>query len=413
MFDIVLGMIEDIANTASTNKKKEKIEKFVKSKRPASMLFESVVKKALNPNLRYNIKNIEFLVTTENFNEMDVMLYLLELSQQRGATDKNRLKLATMCSSVGKECVEVVNRILKKDLRCGAGIKLFKEFIKIPEFNVQLADKDLDKFFKKIKNVNDICWSYKLDGVRCVAIITEDENGKIHVQYVSRKGLPLDFQIFNEEMKKVYDHYAYLTGSDILMLDGEITTTEETFKSVMTELKRLKDADKSKFRFNVFDIITDGSFESRYRLIEEITIDTKMVNVLTHFWDDITYQEDAHNYLDMAVEQGFEGIIIKDGYAPYERKRTWYWTKLKKGDSADLKIVEFSPGEKKYKGMLGALVVDFNGVKVNVGTGLSDEQRKNYKKYWKIGDLIEVSYQEITDDGSLRHPVYVRRRDDK
>jgi DNA ligase 1 len=413
MFDIVLEYLEEIANTASTNKKKEKIEKFVKLKTPTSKLFESVVFYALNPNLRFNIKNIEFSPCVGKFDETSVLVSLNRLAAQRGATDKDKQDLADICSCIGVECVEVVNRILKKDLRCGAGTKLFKEFIKVPEFSVQLADKDLDKFFKKVKNIDDVCWSYKLDGVRTIAIITEEEKGKVNVQYVSRKGLPLDFHIFDEDMKKIYDHYAYLTGSNTLMLDGEATTTEETFKSVMTELKRLKDADKSKFRFNVFDIITDGKFESRYRLVEEITLDTSMVKPLQHFWGDITCQEDAHNLLDAAVEQGYEGLVIKDGSAPYERKRTWYWTKLKKGDSADLKIVGFSPGEKKYKGMLGALIVDFNGVNVNVGTGLSDEQRKHYKKYWKIGDTIEVSYQEVTDDGSLRHPVYVRKREDK
>ena len=71
------------------------------------------------------------------------------------------------------------------------------------------------------------------------------------------------------------------------------------------------------------------------------------------------------------------------------------------------------------KGTLGKLVVDYKGFEVRVGSGLTDEERDNI---WNnpesaIGHLIEVKYmQESKDENgdlSLRHPVFVRIRDDK
>ena len=51
--------------------------------------------------------------------------------------------------------------------------------------------------------------------------------------------------------------------------------------------------------------------------------------------------------------------------------------------------------------------------KVNCGT---DEDRKMWKQWFDegiaIGKVIEVKCQEVTDK-SLRHPVYMRLRDDK
>lgn len=62
--------------------------------------------------------------------------------------------------------------------------------------------------------------------------------------------------------------------------------------------------------------------------------------------------------------------------------------------------------------MIGKLVVDFNGVLVGVGSGLSDEIRALDPEEL-IGRMCEVSYHEVTPDLSLRHPVFECFRDDK
>ena len=84
----------------------------------------------------------------------------------------------------------------------------------------------------------------------------------------------------------------------------------------------------------------------------------------------------------------------------------------------DLKIIDYIEGTGKYVNMLGALVVDFKGNSVGIGTGFSDEDRKyiwdNRDKL--LGRIVELRYFEVTKDKngieSLRFPSYVCIREE-
>ena len=71
-------------------------------------------------------------------------------------------------------------------------------------------------------------------------------------------------------------------------------------------------------------------------------------------------------------------------------------------------------------GTLGALVLDYKGNEVKVGSGFTDEQRATF---WQgkndlPGLLCEVKYKEISSDKntgaeSLQFPVFISIRTDK
>jgi len=89
--------------------------------------------------------------------------------------------------------------------------------------------------------------------------------------------------------------------------------------------------------------------------------------------------------------------------------------KLKAFHDVDLPIDSLLEGTGKHEGKLGSVVVNFNGVDVQVGSGFSDELRTSI---WNdqashIGRMIEVRYQEVTPDGSLRFPTFVCFRNDR
>jgi DNA ligase-1 len=127
------------------------------------------------------------------------------------------------------------------------------------------------------------------------------------------------------------------------------------------------------------------------------------------------------------VMGGEEGIVVKDTHSCYTTGRSWAWTKVKAFSTLDLEVVGKEEGTGKYKGTLGALIVcrpiakESSGfglgisttlcVNVKVGSGYSDEERK---EFWaNPPKLIEVKYQSETKDGSLRFPTFVRVREDK
>jgi DNA ligase-1 len=108
--------------------------------------------------------------------------------------------------------------------------------------------------------------------------------------------------------------------------------------------------------------------------------------------------------------------MLKDPLAPYECKRSVAWLKLKPFIEVSLAVVAVEEGTGKNVGKLGALVCegvdDGKAIRVNVGSGLTDEDRVTY---WDnadtlIGDIVEVRADAITQnqDGtySLRFPRF-------
>jgi ATP-dependent DNA ligase len=110
--------------------------------------------------------------------------------------------------------------------------------------------------------------------------------------------------------------------------------------------------------------------------------------------------------------------------------------KIKRFETVDCVVYGYQVGRGKYEGTIGALLIGYYDVdskkiihcsKVNCGT---DEDRDWWRDYFKANanyfdtdspfgiipqekfKVIEVKCQEITEK-SLRHPVYIRRRDDK
>ena len=107
---------------------------------------------------------------------------------------------------------------------------------------------------------------------------------------------------------------------------------------------------------------------------------------------------------------------IKDLDSPYECKRTDSWMKMKPFIEVSLNIVECEEGTGKNVGKLGAFVCegidDGKKIRVNVGSGFSDDERDDY---WKnrdklIGDVVEVRADAVTKnqngDYSLRFPRF-------
>lgn len=134
-----------------------------------------------------------------------------------------------------------------------------------------------------------------------------------------------------------------------------------------------------------------------------------------------------------------EGVVVKDTDALYEKKKSYAWMKLKSEETKDLRVTGAYPGKPhtKYENAMGGANVDHEGVNVDVGGGWSDKEREELWAMYQrdlariaghdditpaeykhlgcefLGRLIEVEFMEVTPDGSLRHPRFVRFRDDK
>lgn len=201
------------------------------------------------------------------------------------------------------------------------------------------------------------------------------------------------------------------------------------------------DTDKSKIKFVVFDLIPTDEFENgksdvpdEYgyyatpyvirrgwleelaEIIEEYELKNIEAVPLVYEGND---QSVIPRWLDYAVEHGWEGLVLNTD-VPYKRSRHTGCLKIKRFYTVDLRITAVEEGQNRLAGTMGALVVDYKGNELRVGSGFDDAIRAavwaNPDDY--IGRIIEVKYKETTTDKktgieSLQFPVFVRFRDDK
>ena len=131
----------------------------------------------------------------------------------------------------------------------------------------------------------------------------------------------------------------------------------------------------------------------------------------------ITSQMQLFKLYDDITELGAEGIILRAPNSPYEEKRSKYFLKFKIKEDSECIVRGYEMGTGKYVGMLGSLNCELihnkklTGIKTNIGTGLSDLQRKEYNnpesvEYIPIGAIVSFSFMELTKDKIPRHPVY-------
>jgi bifunctional non-homologous end joining protein LigD len=131
---------------------------------------------------------------------------------------------------------------------------------------------------------------------------------------------------------------------------------------------------------------------------------------------------------------GLEGVIGKRRTSPYRKGRSDNWRKVRAERTADFLIVGYTAPKGSRSG-LGALhLAGYDGATLRyagrVGTGFSDSQLVELQSAlhklkrdtaaaedspadnsstWTEPELVaEVRYLEWTDDGLLRHPVFVR-----
>lgn len=282
----------------------------------------------------------------------------------------------------------------------------------IPKFELMLAPNTL----AEVDKLNFPCIVQpKLDGFRAVF-----SNGK----FISRSG-----KSFSN--KNLLKYFKSLNEIGDVVLDGELYDHNLSFQQLTKILNAEEAVIPDTLKYTVYDFVKQDQwnnqncsvpYEDRLKSIRILTNyiaeHKKIIDISS---DVCNNMNEVLNLYKKYLHDKYEGIMIKDPNGIYKWKRVTVKSgemlKLKPFKSEDIPIMDLYEGNGKYKGKAGGIIVKFKDTCVKVGTGaaLTDGFRaelwKNPEKY--IGKVAEIKYFEITEAGSLRHPVFERLREDK
>jgi ATP-dependent DNA ligase len=286
----------------------------------------------------------------------------------------------------------------------------------------------------------------KFDGIRGIVIVRDG-----FVEALTSTGLP----VYNVDHIKNMLFIASRQNPELInnrVLDGEFLNPEIGFDATSGLSRKFShDPAALEINFYVWDRLSVSQFDEKVcnepiwhrkeSLAEIISAigQSQIINVeyaIGESHEDIV--EAARGY----KAEGNEGIVIKDYDGLYEFRKSKAWLKwkpdfqedgLKEMKEGDFMITGLKPGRGKHAGRAGALFIEGylqedgnispdpedGGQKITgkVGTGPSDQERIQFQKWYEEGTLngrvVEVRYQELSKDGSVRFPVFYRLREDK
>lgn len=285
----------------------------------------------------------------------------------------------------------------------------------IPVFQCMLANKyfdHLDYLDGKAFAVTE-----KLDGIRCIAVA---RRGAAPVLY-TRQGQEIDglLEIENELWNMADDlNEDFVLDGELIVCDREKYASKDQYKRTTMIVRR--DGVKSGVILHAFDYLSlnalerrscDTPYYQRRQKLDAMLMNGKYIKAVPVLY----VGKDQAKIMDLLQQQRQnhrEGVMVNVLDAFYQFRRTSDILKVKVMNDCDLKIIGFQEGDGKFKGMLGAFIVDYKGNPVGVGTGISDEVRKavwqNRDAY--LGRVIKVSFFEETQnkDGvlSIRFPSF-------
>ena len=421
--------VKEITQSNSKKYKQEVLQKYKDDE-----VIQKYLKIAFDPYAVYGI-------STKKLNKkMDPSLYMIDsgpvftLFEYLTAHNTGRDEDILVCratlnyvESVDLEAAALLEKLICKDLSIGVDAKSINAAMPglIPTFNVQLAQK----YFEKPEKLEGKYFAIttKIDGGRIIAI---RENNQ--VSFFTRAGQKYEGLVdLEKEMLETFPDGTVLDG-EITILNNKGIPSKEAYKQAMKITRA--DGEKHGLKMIIFDAMhikewktqkSAHDYTERRLGLEGLFNYPPRGTSHTYFeLLPILYQgEDTSKvleFLDEAIANQEEGIMINICDAFYEFGRTWNLMKVKKMNTLDLEVIGYEEGSGRLAGTLGAILVRYkNGNTVKVGSGFSDELRK---QIWKnpidvVGKIIECQFFEETtnaDGGiSLRFPVFKDFRYDK
>lgn len=418
-----LQLLETCKETSSLNEKKQLIKDFFNSN-PGELQLK-LLQIYLDPCYATNfdkksaskpgIQEPWMLTFIEN-EELDE---IIDMFHVRDVTGNEACGFYRLCTeTLYREDIKLLNIILFKE-PMGITYKVVndvykelygKDFIEV--YQVQLANAyDPEKKYKGMSQPLFYA-SRKLDGLRCYY---KSGSG----QLMSRNNKPITgFEHLASSLQQICDVH------ELDLIDGELYKHGLNFQKtagIINSDKNINEDEKNQINYNIFAIL--GKNIKNTSVMVDILTNRIKTNVYDSHITIVQYEIVPNNKQSIEekciqyVNEGYEGIMLRHPDKQYDFKRSDALLKYKMFKEMCLTIVGFEEGTGKNIGVLGALILTNKSGTINCkcGSGFDEEERNTIwsdQSNW-IGKIVEIKYQDITDDGSsLRFPIYRGRRGD-
>lgn len=417
-----------VASDASRNFKQAQLE----ANRDNEILRE-VIRLALDPFTQFYQRKIPKYIPNTNpiGDNLDWALdQLVTMLASRKVTGNAAIEhLQYVLESVSADNAKVIERIIDKSLDAGFSEGTANRVWPglVSEYPCMLCSPFEQKLVDKIKF--PAYAQMKMDGMRFNAIVRA---GK--VEFRSRNGKEILL------LGNLESEFTALAGDTDCVFDGELLVMfpgDDQFADRQTGNGILNRANKGTItkeqaamvHASVWDVISYDDFissksktpySSRFSKLESCILSQKSVDKKIWVVSSTIVEtvDQAQLIFQDYLAAGHEGIILKDGSGVWEDKRAKHQIKFKGELECDLKIIAIESGTGKYANMLGAIVCESSDgvVKVSVGSGFTDADRKNYGKEL-VDKIVAVKYnsriKNKLGNESLFLPIFIEIRNDK
>ena len=367
----------------------------------------------------------------------EAIAHLGFLSRREKTGHDARNYVARVYEALNDDDKDTFKKILDRDLRIGCSGKTFNKIWPgmVKEYPCMLASAYSEK---GLEEMNFPAYSQtKMDGMRCNIIVHRD--GGVEVR--SRQGKLFETHgVFDEEAQIMRDSLDQHNEGWYVVLDGELLCHDSEMNPLPRQISNgicnkankgtITKLEAMKLTLVVWDYIPEPVFSGdvedplmyseRYDNLYEIFCDVGLSRFMLVETVDVANIDEARAHYREMIADGQEGTIVKDKSVGWSNTRSKLTMKFKEIRDIDLRVTAWNEGTGKNKGLLGALTAETEDgkIRVNIGTGFSDEQRKSFTEEYVVGKIVEIEYnQRITSEGrdydSLFLPRFIELREDK
>lgn len=196
-------------------------------------------------------------------------------------------------------------------------------------------------------------------------------------------------------------------------LDGELWLARGKFEETMSIIRRKSPHDGWRdIRYMVFDLPAHGgAFRARYAALLSLRAESANPHWAVVEQLPVPSAAALEAHYNAVLANGGEGVMLRRVESLHRGGRSDDLLKVKPFEDAEAEVIAYNEGKGKYTGLVGSLRVrTAEGVEFDVGSGLTDAQRKNPPP---IGSIITYKFQGLTGGGKPRFPVFLRIRNDE